>query len=55
MKHKNDGLRHESEEYQRYADDRVELLETIHEIVAQEVDRRLKELMCSKERKNEKE
>lgn len=55
MKHKNDGLHHEGEEFQHYADERVELLETIHEIVVQEVDRRLKEFMCFKEKKHEKE
>lgn len=37
----NDSPRNEKEANKLYADERVELLETIHEIVAQEVDRRL--------------
>lgn len=39
---KNDSPLREIGVSQRYAEERVELLETIQEIVAQEVDRRLK-------------
>ncbi len=37
-----DGPPFENEANRQYASDRIELLETIREIVAQEVDRRLK-------------